>query len=177
MSRLDRICDWAERANLAHFDASELAKLCLVSPSQLRRYFTSAFGITPQDWLNELRLCHAAHLICSSSLSVKEIARELHFRDESSFCHQFKRLFGCKSSEFALRYRLPGEKDLAQLPPPLTPVAQGKVPTAPAWLVRASVLRQKTGTASIVRLKRRVLPRRIHRAVESPEGKPNRHAE
>ena len=100
MSRLDRVEDWAERARNAEYDAGKLADLCHVSYSQLRRYFTSALHATPQSFLDEQRLLEAAHLLRVSSLSVKEIARDLHFADASELCHQFKRRFGVTPAEF-----------------------------------------------------------------------------
>jgi len=103
MSRLDRVADWEERAKAAAYNARALAKLCSVSYSQLRRYFTAVFRRPPQLYLNELRLGRAAELICFSDLWFGEISDELHFASHSHFCHQFKRQFGCKPSEFPLR--------------------------------------------------------------------------
>lgn len=147
MSRLDRITDWLERAILAHFDASQLAKMCLVSPSQLRRYFASAFGVTPHDWLTEVRLCQAAHLLCASCLSVKDIARELHFANESHLCHQFKKRFACKPSEFALRYNRQQGREFTRA------LAKARAPsTLPIPLPREmtkSRLGQKTLTVAV----------------------------
>ena len=100
MSRLERIKDWEERARLAHFNATELASLCMISYSQLRRYFLQWHGEPPQEWMKKIRLRLAAELLHASNLSVKDIARDLCFADESHFCHHFKNFFGCTPSEF-----------------------------------------------------------------------------
>ena len=100
MSRLARIEDWMDRAKLARFDSTELANHCGVSYSQLRRYFVKLFGETPQQWLTEARLNNAAQLLLTTGLSVKEIARDLHFPNESQLCHQFKKHFGCRPYEY-----------------------------------------------------------------------------
>jgi AraC-like DNA-binding protein len=102
MSRLDRIQDWAKLAELAAYDCSKLAKLCMVSQTHLRRYFCSRFHKPPQKLLTELRLWNAAHILRSSHSSVKDIARELGFADESQLCHQFKAYFGCTPDKYAL---------------------------------------------------------------------------
>jgi AraC-like DNA-binding protein len=100
MSRLDRISDWAKFGRLAMYDCCKLAKLCLVSPTHLRRYFCARFHKPPQRLLNEMRLWDAVNLLSSSQLSVKDLARELFFANESQLCHQFKAYFGCTPSKF-----------------------------------------------------------------------------
>lgn len=104
MSRLDAITDWVEKAKLAGYNARKLAKMRAVSPSQLRRYFASVFGKSPQRWLNELRLWEAPRLVCAGK-SVKEAAAQLCFATEAHFCHQFKAYHGCTPQEFARLYR------------------------------------------------------------------------
>lgn len=104
MSGLDRIGNWMEQVKAAHFKSDELARLCKISPSQLRRYFAATFGETPERLIRNIRLCLAAHLVWSSRSSIKEIAAELYFRDDSQLCHQFKDHFGCWPSQFPKHY-------------------------------------------------------------------------
>lgn len=56
MSRLDRIDDWENLADSVGYDPTNLASSCLISKSQLRRYFRARFGTSPKQWLRELRL-------------------------------------------------------------------------------------------------------------------------
>ena len=103
MSRLDAVTDLVEKAKLARYHAKALARLCLVSPSELRRYFKQVFGRPPQEWLDELRLMHAARLLVSG-VSIKEVVFQLHFTHESQFYHRFKDHNGCTPREFLHRY-------------------------------------------------------------------------
>ena len=48
--------DWERLAPLAHYDAEELARLCLMTARQMQRQFHHQFARPPQDWLNEQRL-------------------------------------------------------------------------------------------------------------------------
>lgn len=100
MSRVFMISDWVERARHAHYRAVELAVLCHVSGSQLRRYFAMRVGQSPQHWLSELRLWEAARMLCYTDFAAKYIARDLGFADESHFCHRFKEYFGCTTTDF-----------------------------------------------------------------------------
>lgn len=143
MSRLDAVMNWVELARLAHYQVKELARRCHVSPNQLRKYFRQAFGKSPQEWMDELRLCLAEERLCSDR-PPKEIAAELHFFDEAHLCREFKVRRGC-NLEFLLQYRrsrqeqidrlkeTDGSFDAAQLPPP--------------WKLKKKRLCQKIGPA------------------------------
>ena len=133
MSRLDRIADWEKLGRKAMYDCSKLAKLCLVSPTQLRRYFVLKFRKPPQRLLTEMRLWDAAHLLCSSQLSVKDIARELDFANESLLCHQFKAYFRCRPSEFAQLHQSLKGSPSTKLPESPAFVMQRRADGAPLW--------------------------------------------
>src|SRR5688572_27351267 len=72
-SRLQFITDWIQRGRESRYDAKALAKLCNVSSSQLRRYFSYSFLRPPQEWLDELRLWHATEILASGQ-PVKNVA-------------------------------------------------------------------------------------------------------
>jgi AraC-like DNA-binding protein len=144
MSRLDRVNDWIELGQEARYDATELARLCAVSCSQLRRYFASEFGEAPQTLLNEIRLWHTGHLLSSSILSVKDISRELNFANESHFCHKFKSYFGCRPSEFALHYRQPQGVKASSLTAFARSIVCPEPTHVPPWKLLTFRLREKT---------------------------------
>ena len=98
-SQLERIADWALRAQEAGYRAGELAKLNGVSLRQLERFFIDYFRRPPQDWLDELRLIKAA-LFLVSGRRVKEVATLLGFRDMSHFSRRFERYHGCRPMQF-----------------------------------------------------------------------------
>lgn len=99
MRRLDRIVDWSKAAVTAKYNAERLARLQVVSLSQLRRYFLRRFGKPPQFWLDEMRLCRALKVLFEGA-SVKEAAFELAFCHPSHFCRKFKAYHGCTPGEF-----------------------------------------------------------------------------
>lgn len=99
MCRLDCVCDWIERGREAHYSGAELAILCGISQSQLRRFFLEKFLRPPQEWLNELRLWDAAEMLAKGKI-VKEVAHFLFFADASHFSHSFQRYFRCAPTSF-----------------------------------------------------------------------------
>jgi len=100
-----RIQDWETLAGQARFQPSTMAALCPISLRHLRRFFKEAFDRTPSEWLRDVR-CKRAMRLVSEGWSTKAIAVELHYADESSFCHEFKRVYGFPPQTYAPMYCL-----------------------------------------------------------------------
>ena len=85
--------NWTELGQLARYDATGLARLTKVHVRQLQRFFHERLGISPQAWLNRLRLFEAKRLVLEGN-STKEIAFTLGFKQSSHFCREFRRTYG-----------------------------------------------------------------------------------
>ena len=72
----------------------DLSALIFKSNSQTIRIFETAFGMTPYQYLLQLRLASAKQLLSQTNLSVKRIAFSLGFSDEHYFSHLFKSKIG-----------------------------------------------------------------------------------
>lgn len=79
------------------YKVSDLARRLEISPRQLRRAFVAELGCSAHAWLRELRLQDAQRLL-RSSLSVKQVAFALGFRQESQFSRDFRAHFGYSPS-------------------------------------------------------------------------------
>lgn len=79
-----------------------------VTAPHLSRMFSRETGETFVDYLSEVRINHACHLLDAGQLSVKEVARECGYADANYFSRAFKRLRACTPSEYAARARRPG---------------------------------------------------------------------
>ncbi|MBP6683428.1 MAG: helix-turn-helix domain-containing protein [Halioglobus sp.] len=67
----------------------------------LNRRFRQATGVSPQSYLQRLRINHAKELLRHSNLAIAEIAWQLGLQDASYFSHLFRRHCGVSP----LRYR------------------------------------------------------------------------
>lgn len=76
--------------------ASELA----LSPSQLTRVFRAGLGITPAEYLRQIRVEEMARLLTTTDLGVAEAARRVGWRDLSHASRAFKRLSGVAPSHY-----------------------------------------------------------------------------
>lgn len=73
----------------SHLDMRLLAREAGGSYNWFRGAFTAHTGMSPYQYLLQLRLARARHLLAETNLSIKEIAMQTGFEDE----HYFSRLF------------------------------------------------------------------------------------
>lgn len=78
------------------------ADVCL-SRSNLYRRMQTMLGITPNDFLRNVRLKHAAKLLSETSMTVSEVAILVGFNSPRYFSQYFKKMFGMTPSEYAAR--------------------------------------------------------------------------
>ena len=68
---------------------SELAAICHIGESQLRRIFMNEIGMSPMKYKNKLLLEEACRLLNNGALSIGEISEILGFCDIYAFSHFF----------------------------------------------------------------------------------------
>jgi AraC-like DNA-binding protein len=80
--------------------APQAAAMAGMSQSTFNRFFKQAAGTTFVDYLTQLRLAKARHLLRDHSLSIAEVASRAGFTDQSYFDKRFKERFGKSPREF-----------------------------------------------------------------------------
>jgi len=83
-----------------HHDIDFYASQLNISKVYLSRAIRQASGGTVSDYINKALLIRASFLLQTSSLSISQIADELHFADASSFSKFFSRMKGCSPREY-----------------------------------------------------------------------------
>lgn len=78
----------------------ELAELCNLSESQLRRLFKETYGVSPITYKNNLRIKMACSLLESGAYSISEISEILGFEDIYAFSHAFKKTMNISPAEY-----------------------------------------------------------------------------
>lgn len=82
---------------------NELADLAHLSPSRFSALFHQAVGTSPLNYLIQLRLTHAVHLLETTDQKIIGIAEECGFRNLSNFNRLFKQHVGLSPSELRER--------------------------------------------------------------------------
>ena len=101
----------------------DLAAAVNLSSGRLAHLFKSEIGVSPQRYLNNLRMEKAKQLLENGLLSGKEIAAEVGIPNDSRFCRSFKDRYGITPKEYRKAHlRL----DLESVAPGLRPCQPAK---------------------------------------------------
>lgn len=71
--------------------ADELAAICHLSESQLRRQFLAVYGVPPIAYRNKMRCLIARELLLRTTLSIAEVSDQLGYKNPSDFYRAFKK--------------------------------------------------------------------------------------
>lgn len=82
---------------------TELADVVAMSPHHFARVFKQATGISPHQYILQIRIEQAKTLLLRQDVSLARIASELGFVDQSHFTRAFKLRVGITPSAFLLR--------------------------------------------------------------------------
>lgn len=87
--------------NLASdFSIETLARTLELSPSYFTRLFVKETGVSPINYLTDLRISHAAFLLANTLLPVDVIAKECGFSCGNYFCKVFRKTLGHSPTEY-----------------------------------------------------------------------------
>ena len=83
---------------------ADLAGQASLSSSQLHREFSRLFGITPNQYIREVRVGVARHLLETTQSPIAAIACETGFYDQSHLTRQFKTSTGITPTQYRQTY-------------------------------------------------------------------------
>ena len=98
--RVKRVIELMQDNPSRDFSLAEMAQTVNLSPPYFCYLFKSITGMPPAKYLKSLRLQHAATLLTTTFLSVKEIVRRVGCSDDSHFVRDFKRAYGVTPSAY-----------------------------------------------------------------------------
>ena len=84
----------------AQITTTEIAKNSFVSNSKLTKQFKKELSMSVQEYLYNILLLNASHLISSTNLSLLEISEELGFSDQFYFSRKFKEKYGISPMKY-----------------------------------------------------------------------------
>ncbi|CAM3785189.1 AraC family transcriptional regulator [Cohnella lubricantis] len=116
VERLKETLAYIETRFSQKLTVGELAVVAGMSEGHFSRTFKSYMRKTPIDYINHLRLRHAALRLAESGMNVGEAAIEAGFDNFSYFSKMFRTLFQCSPSEYRRQARN---------------IAQAKTPSSP----------------------------------------------
>jgi AraC-like DNA-binding protein len=84
--------------------ATRLPRTVNLSTSRFYELFKAQTGTCPASYIKNQRMSAAAKLLSASLKSVKEIAAEVGFNDQSHFVRDFKRRYGMTPTTYRRRF-------------------------------------------------------------------------
>lgn len=97
---LEKLCSQMRREENLRAGVERMQKLACRTPGHLCKSFRRYLGKTPTDFVNELRINHAARMLADSNVDILEIAEQLRFRSLSRFYSLFKRCYGMSPAAY-----------------------------------------------------------------------------
>jgi len=102
-SWLAKACTAMRAEDNLHGGVPRLLELSGVSPAHLSRSMRAAYGVTPTDFVTDLRLEHAASLLAATNDPVATIAARCGFTSQSYFTRRFAGAHQLSPREFRRR--------------------------------------------------------------------------
>ncbi len=96
---------WMEEHYASHINIEEMCQQFGISNRSLLRRFKLATGVTPLNYLQDVRLDAASRLLVQSNSSIENITHQVGYEDISSFTRLFKRSSGFSPSSYRARFR------------------------------------------------------------------------
>ena len=83
-----------------------LADVANVSEDYVGQYFKMLTGINPQDYIEYQRMEMAVNMLRTSKKSIRDIGKEVGYKDTAYFCRRFKMMFGIPAGKMRRRETL-----------------------------------------------------------------------
>lgn len=95
---------------------SEVAELYGVSERHLGRMFRDVTGRSVHEYIEHIRITHAARLLAQGEFSVKQIGFRVGYMSQTSFAVAFRRVIGCPPSAYRRSILTTKTNGIARLP-------------------------------------------------------------
>jgi two-component system response regulator YesN len=102
-ARVEAVIDLMHQSGGIQFSMCDLSRRVNLSSTRLRQLFKRDTGLSPLQYLRDLRIKEAERLLRLTFLSVKEVACVTASKDVSHFVRDFKKQYGVTPSEFRTR--------------------------------------------------------------------------
>lgn len=102
--RIAPLLSWMHEHHAEPIDLARLAEQASCSPRTLLRRFKAGTGLTPNDYLQRLRITAAQAALGNPGRSLEQIAAQVGYADRATFAKLFKQL--CGESPGAFRRRV-----------------------------------------------------------------------
>jgi AraC-like DNA-binding protein/quercetin dioxygenase-like cupin family protein len=101
--RINKVCQYMQKHSTGKISLPEAARLIHLSESAFCKFFKRATGKTFSDYVNDIRIGHACHLLTESDKPIGAIAHDAGFETLTYFNRIFLKKKGLRPTEFRKR--------------------------------------------------------------------------
>lgn len=103
---LSSALDYIEENFSSEMTNQQLAELCHISEEHFRKQFKKAYGISPRQYIINLRIEKAKRLLSEGVLKISAVSEKCGFSNPYHFCRLFKQKTGLTPSEYMKRNKI-----------------------------------------------------------------------
>jgi transcriptional regulator GlxA family with amidase domain len=92
--QIAKVIAWVKQHFTDDIPIDELAAKAHMSPSTFRQHFRAVAGMSPLQYLKQLRLQEARQLLLNENLDASTVALRVGYESASQFSREYSRLFG-----------------------------------------------------------------------------------
>ena len=98
--RIKQMLQFLQEHYMDELDTASIARSASISESECLRCFRSEIGITPIQYLRQMRIQKAAQFLLSEDYKISDVASMCGFQDMSYFTKTFREIKGCSPTEY-----------------------------------------------------------------------------
>lgn len=99
LTRLNQVLCYIDEHSAEHISNKDMADMMYLSEDRFGHLFRKNVGVSPQQYIQGIRLQKAKELIQSTEHTITEISRIVGFQDYNHFGRQFQKRYGCTPRE------------------------------------------------------------------------------
>ncbi|MGE8362679.1 GlxA family transcriptional regulator [Pseudomonas sp.] len=104
--QIEPLLQWMQQHHADAIDLNRLAEQANCSPRTLLRRFKACTGMTPNDYLQRLRIGQAQQALRNPAHTLEQVAEQVGYADRATFAKLFKQLSGETPGAFRKRLHL-----------------------------------------------------------------------
>lgn len=97
---------WVQTSYAEQVSVTDMARTARLEPRTFGRRFHTATGVSPSEYLQQLRISKARERLELSQASIETIARDVGYMDISAFRRMFHKVVGLSPGEYRKRFSL-----------------------------------------------------------------------
>ncbi len=104
--RISKVCAMIRESPDSAFTVADLAEFCSMAPNSFLRLFREITGVTPYQYILNVRYSFAARILRTTSATIDEVCEMVGVKDRFHFSRRFKNYYSVSPAAYRKQYRM-----------------------------------------------------------------------